>query len=339
MMPRKPVAKENCDRAKPVGNTSATTEPMRLFDGPLAHTYSIVARDPATGELGAAVQSHWFAVGANVIYAEAEVGAVATQAFVDPGYGPLGLELMRAGHSASEALAGLLAADEMREIRQVAMVDAQGRGAAHTGKRTLAEAGHIVGVQFTVEANMMLRATVPAAMARAFEATTGDLAHRMLAALDAAEAEGGDVRGRQSAALIMVAGKSSGRPWFDKLFDVRVDDHPEPLVELRRLVDVQRAYSARDRAEAAFATGDIEGGGREYERAQSLAPHNPEFSFWHGIAMIRHGRIDNAIELLRPVFARDRNWATLALRMIGSQFLPGDSDAARDAIARAQHDL
>jgi uncharacterized Ntn-hydrolase superfamily protein len=170
----------------------------------LAHTYSIVARDPDTGELGAAVQSHWFAVGANVIHAEAEVGAVATQAFIEPGYGPLGLELMRAGHSAPESLAGLMAADQLREIRQVAMVDAQGRAAAHTGNRTLAEAGHIVGEQFTVEANMMLNATVPEAMARAFAATAGDLAHRMLAALDAAEAEGGDVRGRQSAALLVV---------------------------------------------------------------------------------------------------------------------------------------
>src|SRR5580704_12601844 len=173
MMPRKPVAKENCGRVEPVGEPSSITIPDRLFDAPLAHTYSIVARDPATGELGAAVQSHWFAVGAMVICAEAEVGAVATQAFADPSYGPLGLDLMRAGHSAPEVLAGLLLADADREIRQVAMVDAQGRAAAHTGSRTLAEAGHIVGAQFTVEANMMLNATVPDAMARAFRATSG----------------------------------------------------------------------------------------------------------------------------------------------------------------------
>ncbi len=303
----------------------------------LAYTYSIVARDPATGELGAAVQSHWFAVGANVIHAEAEVGAVATQAFVDPGYGLLGLDLMRGGKSAPEALAGLLMADELREIRQVAMVDALGRAAAHTGSRTLAEAGHILGAQFSVEANMMLNPTVPEAMARAFQATSGDLAHRMLAALDAAEAAGGDIRGRQSAALIMVPGKSSRRRWADKLFDVRVDDHPEPLPELRRLVDVQRAYAARELAEAAFALGDLQAGNREYERAQALAPHNIEFSFWHGIAMLRSGRIEDAVRILRPVFAGDRNWATLALRMIGSQFIPGDGRAARDAIAKAQN--
>ncbi len=304
----------------------------------LAHTYSIVARDPDTGQLGAAVQSHWFAVGANVIHAEAAVGAVATQAFVDPGYGPLGLELMRAGHSAPNALAGLLAADEHREIRQVAMVDAQGRAAAHTGNRTLAEAGHIVGAQFTVEANMMLNATIPEAMARAFQATAGDLAHRMLAALDAAEAEGGDVRGRQSAALIVVGAKSSGRPWFDRLFDLRVDDHPEPLVELRRLADVQRAYAVRDQAEAAFANSDFETGNREYERAKSLSPLNPEFSFWHGVAMLKAGRIVAAVRILGPVFARDRNWARLALRMVGTRFLPDNAAAVREAIAKAQRE-
>lgn len=307
-----------------------------LFDFPLAHTYSIVARDPVTGELGAAVQSHWFSVGAVVIHAEAEVGAVATQAFVDPSYGPLGLNLMRAGRSAPETLAGLLVADEHREVRQVAMVDSQGRAAAHTGNRTLAEAGHIVGAQFTVEANMMLNATVPEAMARAFQATAGDLAHRMLAALDAAEAEGGDIRGRQSAALIMVRGKSSRRPWADKLFDVRVDDHPGPLPELRRLVDVQRAYAAKDAADAALARGDLGTGNREYDRAQALAPGNPEFSFWHGIEMLSLDRVEDAVRILRPIFQRDRNWATLALRMVGSQFLSGDERSIRDAIAKAQ---
>jgi uncharacterized Ntn-hydrolase superfamily protein len=304
----------------------------------IAHTYSIVARDPDTGELGAAVQSHWFAVGANVIHAEAEVGAVATQAFVDPGYGPRGLDLMRVGRAAPDALAQLLAADELREIRQVAMIDAQGRAAAHTGNRTLPEASHIVGAQFTVEANMMLNATVPKAMAHAFQATSGDLAHRMLAALDAAEAEGGDVRGRQSAALIMVRGKSSGRPWFDKLFDVRVDDYPEPLPELRRLVDVQRAYTAKDGADAAFARGDLETGIREYERAQLLSPLNPEFSFWHGIAMLKAERIVAAMRILGPVFARDRNWARLALRMVGTRFLPDNAADICEAIAKAQRE-
>ena len=217
------------------------------------------------------------------------------------------------------------------------MVDAQGRAAAHTGNRTLAEAGHIVGAQFTVEANMMLNATVPEAMARAFQATAGDLAHRMLAALDAAEAEGGDVRGRQSAALIMVRGKSSGRPWSDKLFDVRVDDHPEPLPELRRLVDVQRAYAAKDVADAAFARGDLETGNREYERAQvAVATQSGVFV----LAWNRDAQGSDAstmrCEYCGPVFARDRNWATLALRMVGTQFLPDNAAAVREAIAKAQ---
>jgi uncharacterized Ntn-hydrolase superfamily protein len=183
---------------------------------------------------------------------------------------------------------------------------------------------------------MMLKATVPAAMARAFEASSGDLAHRMLATLDAAEAEGGDIRGRQSAALLMVRGKSSGKPWFDKLFDVRVDDHAEPLVELHRLVDVQRAYRAREDAEVAFARGDVETGSREYQRAQTLAPGNPEFLFWHGVALLRARRVVDAVRILTPVFARDRNWAILALRMVGSRFMPDNDSLARDVIDKAQ---
>src|SRR6266436_220725 len=171
----------------------------------LANTYSIVARDPGSGELGAAVQSHYFATGAVVTWADAGVGAVATQAMVDPDYGKLGIELMRAGKSAPETLAALLAADAGREIRQVAMLDAQGRVAAHTGSLTIPAAGHLVGEQFSVQANMMTRATVWPAMAAAYRAARGDLAERMIAALEAAEGEGGDIRGRQSAAMLVVA--------------------------------------------------------------------------------------------------------------------------------------
>src|SRR5271168_4816399 len=208
----------------------------------LVHTYSIVARDPDTGQLGVAVQSHYFAAGSVVTWAEAGVGAVATQASADPAYGKLGLDLMRARKSAPDTLAGLLAADPMREIRQVAMVDALGRTAAHTGQTTIPEAGHIVGDGFSVQANMMLKNTVWPAMAEAYTSAKGELVDRFLAALDAAEAEGGDIRGRQSAAILIVEGKSSGRPWHDRIFDLRVDDASEPLVEIRRLVAVRRAY-------------------------------------------------------------------------------------------------
>ena len=180
-------------------------------------TFSIVALDPDNGDLGVATQSKFLAVGAVVPWARAWVGAVATQSFVDPSYGPLGLGLLRAGRSAPEALAGLLAADEGREVRQVAMVDAQGRVAAHTGKKCIAEAGQRVGKDFSVQANLMASAEVWPAMARAFEQARGDLAERMLQALEAAQRAGGDIRGQQSAALLVVPGQATGRPWADRI--------------------------------------------------------------------------------------------------------------------------
>src|SRR5216683_3846227 len=192
------------------------------------HTFSIVARDPATGELGVAVQSHWFSVGAMVPWAEAGVGAVATQSFVDASYGPLGLELMRAGRSAPEALRGLLAADDGRDVRQVAMIDAQGRVAAHTGSKCIAAAGNLVGANYSVQANLMEKPSVWPAMARAFEAATGDLTDRLLAALEAAQREGGDIRGQQSAAILVVSGKPTGRAWIDRKVDLRVEDSADP---------------------------------------------------------------------------------------------------------------
>ena len=205
-------------------------ENTRAADTPLprrpVHTFSIVARDPATGELGVAVQSHWFSVGSIVAWAEAGVGAVATQSFVDPSYGKNGLDLMRSGKSAPDSLRELLAKDEGREVRQVAMIDAQGRVDGFTGKNDIQAAGHIVGTNFSVQANLMLNDKVWPAMARAFENSKGDLAERMLAALDAAQLAGGDIRGKQSAALIVVTGKPTGQAWKDRTFDLRVDDSP-----------------------------------------------------------------------------------------------------------------
>jgi uncharacterized Ntn-hydrolase superfamily protein len=215
------------------------------------HTFSIVARDPATGEMGVAVQSHWFSVGSNVAWAEAGVGAVATQSFIDPSYGRGGLELMRGGASAEEALKTLLARDEGRDVRQVAMVDARGRVAAHTGAKCIEAAGDRVGKDYSVQANLMSNGRVWPAMASAFESARGDLADRMLAALDAAQAAGGDIRGRQSAALVVVKAESTGKPWADRVFDLRVDDSAEPLKELRRLVRLQRAYNHMNAGDAA----------------------------------------------------------------------------------------
>jgi uncharacterized Ntn-hydrolase superfamily protein len=284
-------------------------------DAPLAHTYSIVARDPATGELGVAVDSHYFAVGSVVPWAEAGVGAVATQSLVDPAYGKLGLDLMRAGKGAPGTLSGLVASDAVNVVRQVAMVDAEGHAAAHTGTSAIAEAGHIVGDGFSVQANMMLRATVWLAMAEAYRSTRGELVDRLLAALDAAEAEGGDIRGRQSAAILIVSGNNTGRPWCDNIFDIRVDDSPEPLVELRRLVSVARAYTHMRRAQSAIERSDFVTLNREFEIASRLIGDNPEMRFWHAIGLLGAGQIEQGLEILSQVAASDRNWITLALRL------------------------
>jgi uncharacterized Ntn-hydrolase superfamily protein len=288
------------------------------------HTFSIVARDPATGELGVAVQSHWFSVGSIVAWAEAGVGAVATQSFVDPSYGKNGLDLMRGGKSAPDTLKELLAKDEGREVRQVAMIDAQGRVEAWTGKNDIQAAGHIVGKDFSVQANLMLNEKVWPAMARAFESTKGDLADRMLAALDAAQAAGGDIRGRQSAAIVVVTGKPTGQAWKDRIFDLRVDDSPEPLAELRRLVKLQRAYNHMNAGDLAVEKKDNEGALREYGAAEKLVPNNAEMVYWHAVALVNMGRVDESLPLFRRVFAMDKNWITLTPRLPKSGLLPDD---------------
>jgi uncharacterized Ntn-hydrolase superfamily protein len=295
----------------------------RAFAAPV-HTYSIVARDPATGDLGVAVQSHWFNVGAIVPWAEAGVGAVATQSFVDPSYGRLGLDLMRAGRSAPEALRGLLAADEGREVRQVAMIDARGRVLAHTGAKNIQAAGHITGKDYSVQANLMLNETVWPAMARAYDAARGDLADRMMAALEAAQAAGGDIRGKQSAALIVVSGKPTGKPWVDRIFDLRVDDSPDPLGELRRLIALQRAYNHMNAGDLAVEHGDQEGALREYSAAGRLVPDSAEMAYWHAVALVNMGRLEESLPLFRRVFAQDRNWVALTPRLVPAGLLPAD---------------
>ncbi|QRK04542.1 DUF1028 domain-containing protein [Archangium violaceum] len=298
------------------------------------HTYSIVARDPETGEMGVAVQSHWFSVGATVPWAEAGVGAVATQSFVDPSYGKLGLELMRVGRGAPEALAGLLAADSASQVRQVAMIDAKGRVAAHTGDKCVAAAGHIVGENFSVQANMMENDTVWPAMARAFRETKGDLAERMLAALEAAEAQGGDIRGKQSAGLIVVSGKASGRPWMDRKFDLRVDDHPVPLKELRRLVTLQRAYNLMNEGDLAIERNDTEGALKAYSAAEALVPGNAEMVFWHAVSLVNVGKVDEALPLLQKTYKADARWKELLKRLPKSGLLPDDPKLMKRLLGR-----
>ena len=279
------------------------------------HTYSIVARDPDTGEIGVAVQSHWFSVGSLVPWAEAGVGAVATQSFVDPAYGPLGLELMRAGKTARQALDGLLASDPGREVRQVAMVDAKGTIAAFTGSNCIPAAGHIEGEQFSVQANLMLNDKVWPAMAKAYREMRGDLADHLLAALDAAQAAGGDIRGKQSAAILIVRRNSTGKPWLDRIVDLRVEDHPEPLKELRRLVAMRRAYRHMDDGDLAMERKDVERALKSYSAAMQLNPENLEMKYWSAVSMANAGRLDDALPLLKSVFAADPNWRELTPRL------------------------
>jgi len=307
-----------------------STSPSRL-----AHTFSIVARDPQSGEMGAAVQSHWFSVGSVVTWAEAGVGAVATQAFVESSYGPLGLTLMRAGKSAPEALAALLAADEGRELRQVAMVDAQGQVAVHTGARCIADAGHESGEGFSVQANMMACPDVWPAMARAYREAEGDLAERMLAALEAGQAAGGDIRGKQSASILIVKSASTGRPWADTAMDLRVEDHPEPIRELRRLVGRHRAYQRMNRGDDLLGAGKVEEALCEYRAAAEMVPEIEELPFWHAVTLADLGRVDEAVPIFRDVFARNADWATLLSRLPQAGLLRDDPEMMRRILALA----
>ncbi len=326
-------------------------------------TFSIVARDPATGEIGVAVQSHWFAVGQIVPWAEAGVGAVATQSFVDPSYGKLGLDLMRAGKSAPDALSELISRDKAAEVRQVAMIDAQGRVSVYTGCKNIQDAGYAFGLEekpdlimaeagscsrvvrgrnYSAQANLMSNKMVWSAMGEAFLKTEGDLADRMLAALDAAQAVGGDIRGRQSAALIVVTGKPTGKPWQDRIFDLRVDDHVEPLKELRRLVTLQRAYNHMNAGDLAVEHKDNEAALREYAAAEKLATgadgipasRLAEMTFWHAVALVNMNRVEEALPLFKKVFAMDENWRTLTPRLPKSGLLPDDAKLMERIVAK-----
>jgi uncharacterized Ntn-hydrolase superfamily protein len=312
--------------------------PLLLSDAPWirpVHTYSIVAVDKETGELGAAVQSHWFSVGALVPWAEAGVGAVATQSFVEASYGPLGLDLMRAGKTAPEALAGLIKSDPHEDVRQVAMVDAQGRAAAHTGKNCIPEAGQYVGEGFSCQANLMLKNTVWEAMAKAFQSTKGELVDRLMAALEAAEAEGGDIRGKQAAAILVVRGKSSGVWWKDRLYDLRVEDSPEPLPELRRLIRLNKAYNHMNRGDELLTENKVEDAMKAYTMAMDMYPDNAEMIFWPAVTLASTGRVKDSLPLFKKVFAMDKNWAILVQRLPQVGQLPKNQALMREILAQA----
>jgi uncharacterized Ntn-hydrolase superfamily protein len=281
-------------------------------------TYSIVARDPATGELGAAVQSHWFSVGSLCTWACPGIGAVATQSVVEPAYGPDALDRLADGIGAQQALGELLAADPLAAVRQVAVVDARGGVAVHTGDDCIPCAGHVQGEHWSCQANMMARDTVPQAMSDAFAAAEGDLAQRLLAALDAAEGEGGDVRGRQSAALVVVA--AEGEPWRTRI-DLRVEDDREPLRELRRLVVLASAYELAGEADELMAAGRAEEAGARYRRAAELAPDSDELLFWSGLALAQAGDLAAGADAVRRAAAVHPGWLTL-LERLSPEFAP-----------------
>jgi uncharacterized Ntn-hydrolase superfamily protein len=284
-----------------------------------------------------AVQSHFFSVGSVVSWAEPGVGAVATQSLVEPAFGPNGLELMREGKSAPAALQQLIESDTGEAVRQVALVDRGGRVAVHTGMRCIAHAGHALGEQVSAQANMMEGDTVPRAMIRAYSESSGrPLPERMLAALEAAEGEGGDIRGRQSAAMVVVTGRASGNPTQDRPVDLRVDDHRDPVGELRRLLGLQRAYAHASAGDDLAGAGDMEGALVEYEAAHRAEPDNLELAFWYGLALAGNGREDEAIRVLRAPFQAHPGWVELMKRLPAAGLIPDDGELiARLAGTRA----
>lgn len=282
---------------------------------PIAHTYSIVARDPQSGNMGVAVQSHWFSVGSLVGWAEAGVGVVATQSMVEVSYGPLGLALMKAGKTPKQTLNALLAADDNPQVRQVAMVNASGQVAVHTGKRCIAAAGHHSGDGYSVQANMMDKETVWSAMEKAYLESTDTFPNRLMAALFAAQSEGGDIRGKQSAAIRIVSATSSGSPWKDTLIDLRVEDDANPLDELNRLLRIHQAYTFMNNGDEFLAAGNMPEALHAYRSAVDLAPEMTELLFWYAVTLVQIGKVEQSKSLFRQVFDKDSHWKDLLERL------------------------
>lgn len=287
-----------------------------IEDTVLCHTYSIVARDPKTGEMGVGVQSHYFSVGSVVDWGASGVGVVATQSFVNKSFGLRGLELMKQGKSPEEALDILLSDDEGKNVRQVALLDSQGRVAVHTGSKCIKYAGHETGDNFSVQANMMLKDTVWPAMAQAFETHKSiPLPERIIKTLKAAESEGGDIRGKQSAAILIVKAEPVENKWDDPSIDIRVEDHPEPLEELSRLLKLRRAYESMDKGDVAMEKGDEDEALKEYSTAKEMCPDNIEMKYWTAVSLANIKRFEEAIPLFKEIFNFDNNWRILTERL------------------------
>ena len=297
-------------------------------------TYSIVARDPTTGELGVAVQSHYFQVGPVVPWAQSGVGAIATQSQVNVSYGPLGLEMLRNGFTAEQALRALTAGDALPEVRQAAIVDAAGRVAVHTGTQCIPAAGHRTGDGYSCQANLMEKTSVWDAMAEAFEQTKAPLSERLMVALEAAEAEGGDIRGKQSAAMLVVRATSTGKSWEDRTVDLRVEDHPEPLPELRRLLTIRRAYDADTEADHLDEAGEAVRAREMRVEAMRQVPDNVELRFWAGLALYQAGDKVEAAKFVAEAIAHDKRWDEVINRLVQVQrFTAEDAAGLREMLA------
>jgi len=299
-----------------MGLTSELPAQFFYGDNPLTSTYSIVARDPETGEMGVAVQSHWFSVGSIVSWGEAGVGVVATQSFVNPAFGPDGLALLKSGMTAEQVVDKLIEEDEGRDVRQLAIIDVNGKVKSYTGKNCIPGAGNIVGENYSVQANLMLNDKVPGAMSKAFEESKGPLAERLMAALFAAEQVGGDIRGKQSAAILVVKGKSTGKVWEDRLIDLRVEDDPYPLDKLDRLLKIHRAYNHMNAGDLAVEHGDMELAMKEYSAAEKMFPENEEMKYWHAVTLATKGNLEGSLPLFKAVFEKNKNWKILTPRLV-----------------------
>lgn len=291
------------------------------FSEPFSHTYSIVAIDPVTGDMGVAVQSHWFSVGSLVIWGEAGVGVIATQSFINVSFGTRGLEMLKKGFSPQQAVDSLIASDPGRDVRQLAILDKNGNVAVYTGKNCIQFAGHKKGKGYSVQANLMASNTVWPAMAEAFENTKAPLAERMLAALQAAQNEGGDIRGKQSAALMVVRAKSTGNVWEDRLVDLRIADHAEPIKEMERLLKVHRAYEHMNNGDLAMENGDSELANKEYAAANKLMPDSEEMKYWQAVTLANEHKMDEALKLFSIVFKQNNNWKILTPRIADANLL------------------
>ena len=289
-------------------------------------TYSIIALDYETKEIGVAVQSHWFSVGFLVPWVKSGIGAVATQSFVKVDYGPEGLALMEEGLSANEALKKLINEDSEESIRQVGMVDINGNIASHTGNDCIAYADHVKGNFYSIQANMMKNSGVPVAMALAYESSKGDLAEKMLAALEAAENAGGDIRGKQSAAMVIASGEPTGVKWKDIELDLRVEDHKNPVKELKRLIQIHKAYKHANMGDYYVEKNQTEKALIEYNNAAILYPDNPELLYWAAIALINNGNIQKALTMFKEVFMKNENLRLMTPRLISSGLLKIDKD-------------